>query len=77
MSDQPKVNIEVEINPAYMNREEMWPDDDGPDNPTAKDVVKLIEQYGGIRRAVEDWNLLNGAYVRVTVDGVTTTEEIW
>ena len=36
---------------------ELWPDDDGPDNPTLSDVAELIREYGGPALAASDWNL--------------------
>lgn len=40
-----------------LNLDELWPDGDSPENPTADDVRKLIEAGGGILQVTDDWNL--------------------
>lgn len=42
---------------AQLDKDELWPDVDAPENPTVKDVVKLIRQCGGAKRIIEEWNL--------------------
>lgn len=37
--------------------EELWPDGDAPENPTAEDVQLLIEDCGGAEMIIRDWNL--------------------
>ena len=39
---------------------EIWPDDDGPTNPTAEQVAALIRKEGGFPRIIESWNLDDG-----------------
>lgn len=50
----------IEIN-IYnkLTEKELWPDGDGPENPTEEDVKKLIEKHGGIANIIKDWNLYN------------------
>jgi hypothetical protein len=36
---------------------ELWPNGDGPENPSVEDVEELIEDCGGWRRVIGDWNL--------------------
>jgi hypothetical protein len=38
---------------------DVWPDDDGPDDPTAEDVAAVMAKYGGLHDVLFDWNLLN------------------
>ncbi len=45
--------------------EQVWPDGDAPDNPTADDVAAVIKQCGGLRRVLDDWNL--DRYLVITV----------
>lgn len=35
----------------------LWPDGDAPENPTVGDVVKLINDSGGSKRFVDEWDL--------------------
>ena len=37
--------------------EELWPDGDAPENPTAADVRQLIKDSGGVRAVIRDWGL--------------------
>ena len=40
--------------------DEIWPDKDAPKEPTAQDVVKRMQDYGGsARQIIEEWNLLD------------------
>jgi hypothetical protein len=39
---------------------EMWPDEDGPANPTAEDVARLIRKEGGFPHIIDEWNLDDG-----------------
>lgn len=65
MSDEPWTFISIDLGTAEMSREEMWPDGDAPENPTAEDVADVIRRCGGLRSVVSDWDLLYDA--RVTV----------
>lgn len=42
---------------VMLNAEDLWPDGDGPADPTEADVLQLIAKCGGIRNVIEDWNL--------------------
>ncbi len=42
---------------VWFDLSEIWPDGDAPENPTAADVAKVIEQCGGLRRVLRDWDL--------------------
>lgn len=37
--------------------DQLWPDGDAPENPTAEDVICLIEECGGAVEIIRDWNL--------------------
>ena len=51
--------------------EDVWPDGDAPENPTADDVAQVMRDGGSCRTVLRDWNL-DDDYV-VAVDGV----EVW
>jgi hypothetical protein len=61
-----------------MPREHIWPDGDGPENPTEEDVIELIRGDLGIRkrplngddaiRLLSEWNLTQHATLGVTVE---------
>lgn len=46
-----------------LDLDELWPDGDGPANPTTSDVAALIARCGGIAPVIDDWNLISGATV--------------
>jgi hypothetical protein len=37
--------------------EDVWPDGDAPENPTAADVAEVMRSTGSIGRIVSEWNL--------------------
>lgn len=49
-----------------LSLEDLWPDDDPPNNPTAEDVAKLIENYVDISDFISDWNLGDSLTVSVS-----------
>ncbi len=40
-----------------LTKSQLWPDGDGPENPTVEDVEELIEESGGISCVIRDWGL--------------------
>lgn len=43
-----------------LNAEDIWPDGDAPENPTAEDVADLICKEGGFPKIIDEWNLDDG-----------------
>lgn len=42
-----------------LGMDEIWPDGDAPDNPTAADVVEQMQKHGNsIHGVIGDWNLV-------------------
>jgi len=39
--------------------DEIWPDGNAPENPTVADVVAVIDNCGGTRSVLRDWDLDN------------------
>jgi hypothetical protein len=56
-------NIEVD---ETFDIADLWPDGDGPENPTLDDVVKLIQTCGGPDQVASDWNLLDGLSITIS-----------
>jgi len=54
--NKPKFLLSIEMN-VELSVEELWPDGDGPENPTEEDVVDLINAEGGVPEILNDWNL--------------------
>ena len=48
--------VKISIDTSF-TIDELWPDGDAPKNPTAKDVVNLINECGGVKTIIDDWNL--------------------
>lgn len=42
---------------VQLDVEDIWPDGDAPENPTATDVVAVMRRQGGPIDVVKDWNL--------------------
>ena len=40
-----------------LDRTHLWPDEDGPEEPTLEDVVQLVRDHGDIRHVLGDWDL--------------------
>jgi hypothetical protein len=66
-------NISISIDDAHVTAEEIWPDGDGPEDPTAEDVAAVMRAEGSKYRVLFDWNLLDYEELEVSVDGV----EVW
>lgn len=49
-------NIRVYFDDEF-SADELWPDGDAPENPTVKDVEVLINQCGGLRQVIHDWDM--------------------
>ena len=45
--------------------EQIWPDGDAPENPTAQDVAKVVEDCGGVLAVFADWDLEDGIQLHV------------
>lgn len=37
--------------------DEVWPDGDAPPDPTAQDVIEVINNHGGPVQIITDWDL--------------------
>jgi len=48
-----------------MRAEDIWPDGDGPANPTVDDVWTAFRKSGDKLRAFSDWNLSNDINVGI------------
>lgn len=56
--------------------EQIWPDGDAPENPTAEDVAAVMRQSGGIQTWMMEWNIP----LRVVVDSFQVAGdrvEVW
>ncbi|NBZ97081.1 MAG: hypothetical protein EBR40_11800 [Proteobacteria bacterium] len=69
----PTFTVHVE-SVVTMTVEEVWPDKDGPKDPTAEDVAEAMEWYMRSRRVrmyrmLDDWGLMDSNDLSVTVAG--------
>lgn len=52
--------------------DDVWPDGDAPDNPTANDIAALLHSGGSLWTVARDWNLDFGLTIKVHgPDGIT------
>jgi len=65
----------IEFQSVELSAEDVWPDGDGPENPTAEDVAVLLRK-AGMYGLVGDWNLLAGQWLQVRVLGEPGAAEI-
>jgi hypothetical protein len=42
---------------VVLELDEIWPDGDAPENPTAADAQRVIDADGGLSRVLLDWSL--------------------
>ncbi|RKZ99308.1 MAG: hypothetical protein DRQ42_08030 [Gammaproteobacteria bacterium] len=56
MSDE-RFNLEITSGHIVLTADQIWPDGDGPDNPTAEDVLARIEADGGALTVLDGWFL--------------------
>jgi hypothetical protein len=53
-----------------LTREQVWPDGDGPEHPTARDVADAMNGHaGGLSSILGDWGLDDYNIVVTTPDG--------
>ena len=53
---------------TLLSTDELWPDGNGPDDPTHEDVRKLILDEGGISKIMDDWNLSKDFFLDIYED---------
>jgi hypothetical protein len=64
MKDDIGFTIHIEAD-YFLTLNEIWPDGDGPDDPTAKDVKAAMEACGSKREVLRDWGMLTDLEVSV------------
>lgn len=64
MSKKFRIVYQIDVT---LSKKEIWPDKDGPKNPTAEDVTKVIEACGGFPKIIDTWNLDDGFRPNFTV----------
>lgn len=59
--------VEISTGPVLLTADNVWPDGDGPDNPTAEDVEELIHEMAGrdLLGLAKDWFLDDNVDVAV------------
>lgn len=54
MSKKFCIRLEGEVE---LSVEDVWPDGDAPENPTADDVLEVLNAGGGVYRVMLDWSM--------------------
>jgi hypothetical protein len=62
--EEPSFFVTIQVN-VTLKKSEMWPDGDGPDEPTEADVLALIGDEGGPIEILREWNLGDDVTVHV------------
>jgi hypothetical protein len=55
--------------------DQIWPDGDAPQDPTVKDVLKVIDRCGGKAKIIDDWSLIDDLTLEVS-DGTETEHDV-
>lgn len=66
LSKAPKERFTICIDSYFdLAVNEIWPDGDAPENPTAEDVAKAIRKYVNVYDFIRSWNLDTALMVSV------------
>lgn len=57
---------------VLLDLDDVWADDERPENPTAADVARAMRDYGGKSVVIRDWGLLDALAVSVDLEDVWT-----
>jgi hypothetical protein len=70
---EPRFYLTIEVS-VTLCKGELWPDGDGPEDPTEADVLALIKSEGGPIEILRDWGLEDD--VDVDVSRVKPLEQV-
>lgn len=70
------VDIEASV---VLGLDDIWPDGDAPENPTAEDVAALMRKCGSKHRVLDEWDLVGELTITVSAwDGPPNAGvEVW
>lgn len=69
-----ETSITIFIEGAHsLTVDDVWPDGDAPETPTADDVLNLLER-DGLSRGIDDWNLDFRVIIRVEAPNPAHTQ---
>ena len=57
MTKQFRITYTIDVT---LSENDIWPDGDAPENPTAEQVAALIRKEGGFPKIIDEWNLDDG-----------------
>jgi hypothetical protein len=71
---EPNTGFSVDLGSAYLTVEDVWPDGDAPEHPTAQGVVEQMRRTSpSVYTIVSEWGLLDGIEVTGNRDGRTAS----
>lgn len=77
MTEPKKFVLDLSMH-VQLTEEQIWPNDDAPENPTAADVVEVLrESSANLLTALEDWNLEEFVELSVTTVTKEPDKAIW
>lgn len=62
MAKKFRVTYSIDVVLVVLETDDIWPDDDAPENPTAADVAARIRKDGGFPDVIGSWNLDSGLH---------------
>lgn len=54
----PHVKFHIDLGSTSLAVQDVWPDGDAPENPSAEDVATVMREYGGLHGVITGWNLV-------------------
>jgi hypothetical protein len=73
---EPRFIVSIEYDPMF-SKTQVWPDGDGPENPTAEDVAEVMRRSGGVDSWLMDWNMRLSVSVREAGNAAAGSVEVW
>ena len=64
----PRFDLSLSLHVDGMTVNDLWPDGDAPNEPSAQDVAILIDECGGTMRVLSDWCLIGASDPNSTIN---------
>jgi len=69
--------VDVNSPTIELGLDQIWPDGDAPENPTAADVIAQMQQEGSVRDCIFEWSLHEFMSIAVRRLGSPLDSEEW
>jgi hypothetical protein len=70
--------FKIEISGSVqLSERDIWPDDDGPENPSVTDVIRLLDRHYTLADMIDEWNLSGDIIVDISSGDETVSRRRW